>query len=173
MLSPSGRPIAVAVFVGLSLLAASSCSSGDSSHRSESSSAVSTQASVPVGPTDGSPTVGATTSSSIAAPSSGPTAVLPNLCAGADQPEDAADAYMGALSAGQTSRAQACVQSGTVPDSVTLSLSTPTARTAVYLPDPSGSSGNTFAFEGAGKHVKVTVSAQPGGTYLVTAVTVS
>jgi hypothetical protein len=101
------------------------------------------------------------------------TAALPDLCAGVEQPEDAADAYMGALSAGQVDRAQACVEPGTVPLSTTQSLSATASRSDVYLPDPPTPGSSTFTCRGEGKTIRVTAGTVPGNTFRVTAVAIS
>jgi hypothetical protein len=80
---------------------------------------------------------------------------------------------MGALSAGQTSRAQACVQPGTVALSITQALSVSASRTDVYLSDVPEPGATTFTYRGNGKVIEVTVAAELGNTFRVTAVTIS
>src|SRR3954453_7339152 len=63
-----------------------------------------------------------------------PVSIPPYLCDATDQAQNAADAYMGALSAGNEKQATACVLPGTVPATVTRGLLATVKGTAVYLP---------------------------------------
>lgn len=96
--------------------------------------------------------------------------IPPNLCSATDIAQNTADAYMGALSAGNEKQALACVLPGTVPLAVTRSLSATMTGTAVYLP-VSGADGPTvFGYTGSGRRIDVTVSRESDGTFWVTKV---
>lgn len=98
--------------------------------------------------------------------------IPPDLCTGTDTAQDAADAYMGSLSAGQAQQALACVYPETVPSATTLALVAHASGTAVYLPDPAASKGNTFVYNGNGKTIGVTVTKESDGNNWVTDVQV-
>lgn len=92
-----------------------------------------------------------------------------DLCAASDTPSDAADAYMGELSAGHLAQALACIYPDTVDPSTTRSLLLPPNSHSAYLPGPPAKPG-IFIYRGYGKTVTVTVTTEPGGKNWVTAV---
>ncbi|MEO6701447.1 MAG: hypothetical protein ABI140_21290 [Jatrophihabitantaceae bacterium] len=99
--------------------------------------------------------------------------IPPNLCAATDIAQNTADAYMGALSAGNEKEARACVFGTSVPLATTRSLLGHTAETAVYLPKQGGADGPAkFDYVGAGKSITVTVSRLSDHHTWVTGVTV-
>jgi len=114
-----------------------------------------------------------TASTSPASPTSSPTISVPAyLCEGTDQAQNAADAYMGALGAGNDRQAEACVQPGTVPASVTRGLLVHQSGTAAYLPRTGVDGPTVFGYQGEGKSIDVTVSKVADGSYRVTRVAV-
>lgn len=147
----------------------------DSSHRSAQGPATSP-------PTDIAPaTSSAAPSGTVApaSPSSGTVAASPTevsippyLCEATDQAQNAADAYMGALSAGNEKQAVACVLPGTVPTAVTRGLLATVKGTAVYLPRDGVDGPTVFGYRGNGKSVDVTVTKQSDGRFWVTRVVV-
>ncbi len=139
--------------------------SGDSSAVAAGSASATTTASV------GAPVLGGPTSDATVASSSTSSPASSRLCAGADKAQDAADAYLGAVSAGQLAQAQACVLAGTVPESITRSLIVVASHSAVYL--PVSAAGSTFVYTGDGKTVTVTVGSYSAGRFWVTSVKVS
>ncbi len=94
------------------------------------------------------------------------------LCLGTDVAQNAADAYMGALSAGNLTQATACVLPRTVPATVTRSLLATSGTTAVYLPRDGVDGPSVFGYRGAGKLVDVTVSKSSDGRFWITRVSV-
>lgn len=99
--------------------------------------------------------------------------IPPNLCAATDRAQNTADAYMGALSAGEEKEAVACVYGTSVPLSVTRSLLAHQRETAVYLPAMGGLDGPTqFDYLGNGLSIRVTVTSPTQRKYWVTAVSV-
>jgi hypothetical protein len=99
--------------------------------------------------------------------------IPPSLCAATDRAQNTADAYMGALSAGNEKEALACVYDNSVPVSTTRSLLAHQQETAVYLPAMGGLDGPTqFDYIGNGLAVRVTVTSPADGKNWVTGVTV-
>jgi hypothetical protein len=94
------------------------------------------------------------------------------LCSATDVAQNAADAYLGALSAGDLKQATACVLPHTVPSAVTRSLLARAGATAVYLPRNGVDGPTVFGYSGNGKTVDVTVAKQPDGRFWVTKVVV-
>ncbi|MDQ1721818.1 MAG: hypothetical protein QOI26_1552 [Pseudonocardiales bacterium] len=132
-----------------------------------SSSSISTsaqQSSSPLGSAPASTTPAAPPSSAISIPAS--------LCSGADIAQNAADAYMGALSAGNAKQAMACVLPHTVPAALTRSLLAKDGTTAVYLPRDGVDGPSVFGYRGSGKLIDVTVTKQRDGQFWVTQVAV-
>jgi hypothetical protein len=159
------------VVTGLGLLAGCSASSAGSHQvAAPPSSAVSTPApssaasAVPLARTSaGRQTRSVATSISIP----------PNLCAATDHAQNTADAYMGALSAGNEKEAVACVFGNSVPLSTTRALLSHQHETAVYLPAESGLDGPTqFDYVGNGLSIRVTVTAPAQGKNWVTGVSI-
>lgn len=118
------------------------------------------------------PSTSAAASSTAAARPSGSLTVPAHLCSGTDAPQDAADAYIGALSAGNAGEAQACVLPWTVPVSLTRSLLATAGSTAVYLPRDGVNGPTVFGYQGNGKVVDVTVGKQSDGEFRVVKVAV-
>lgn len=142
-----------------------------SSHRTDSPvvsapPSSSTQASAPGSVAPASQPSGAST------PSGSAVSITPYLCEATDQAQNAADAYMGALSAGNEKQALACVLPGTVPAAVTHGLLGTTKGTAVYLPRDGVDGPTLFGYQGNGKSIDVTVTKQPDGKFWVTKVAV-
>jgi len=104
--------------------------------------------------------------------SQAPVSIPPYLCQATDQAQNAADAYMGALSAGNAKQAVACVLPGTVPAAVTRSLLATVKGTAVYLPRDGVDGPTVFGYQGNGKSIDVTVTKQRDGRFWVTRVVV-
>ncbi|MDQ1742679.1 MAG: hypothetical protein QOE23_1018 [Pseudonocardiales bacterium] len=115
-----------------------------------------------------SPTPGTTSASS---PSSA-ISIPPYLCSGTDIAQNAADAYLGALSAGDLEQASACVLPHTVPAAVTRGLLGSGGRTAAYLPRDGVDGPTVFGYRGNGKLIDVTVTKEPDGRFWVTGVAV-
>jgi hypothetical protein len=107
-----------------------------------------------------------------ASPSGSAISIPPYLCDATDQAQNAADAYMGALSAGNEKQAVACVLPGTVPIAVTRALLATVKGTAVYLPRDGVDGPSVFGYQGNGKSVDVTVTKQRDGRFWVTKVAV-
>ena len=105
-------------------------------------------------------------------PSGSAISIPPYLCDATDQAQNAADAYMGALSAGNEKQAVACVLPGTVPIAVTRGLLATIKGTAVYLPRDGVDGPSVFGYQGNGKSVDVTVTKQRDGRFWVTKVAV-
>jgi hypothetical protein len=118
----------------------------------------------------GSSSAGDATGSPI--PASPSISIPPYLCTGTDIAQNAADAYLGALSAGQLEQATACVLPNTVPASVTRGLLATSGTTAVYLPRDGADGPSVFGYRGNGKLVDVTVTKEPDGRFWVTRVSV-
>lgn len=137
------------------------------------------QPATPSTSTTSSATVAVTTSAartSAARPTSSAAtsiSIPPNLCAATDRAQNTADAYMGALSAGNEKEALACVYGNSVPLSTTRSLLAHQSETAVYLPATGGMDGPTqFDYIGNGLAVRVTVTSPAQGKNWVTGVAV-
>jgi hypothetical protein len=111
-------------------------------------------------------------SSQNASPSATAMSIPPYLCDATDQAQNAADAYMGALSAGNEEQAVACVLPGTVPIAVTRGLLATVKGTAVYLPRAGVDGPSVFGYQGNGRSIDVTVTEQRDGRFWVTKVTV-
>ncbi len=142
-----------------------------SSHRSAGGPA--TGASSTTGAAGSSaPSTPAPASSPAASPSGSAVSIPPYLCEATDQAQNAADAYMGALSAGNLKQATACVLPGTVPAAVTRGLLATVKGTAVYLPRTGADGPTVFGYTGNGKSVDVTVTKQRDGRFWVTRVAV-
>ena len=105
-------------------------------------------------------------------PSASQPSIPPYLCQATDQAQNAADAYMGALSAGNYKQAVACVLPGTVPAAVTHSLLATVKDTAVYLPRDGVDGPSVFGYRGSGKSIDVTVTKERDGRFWVTRVVV-
>jgi hypothetical protein len=133
---------------------------------------------------DSSSTAPPPSSSSISTPSASKTpskpptpsdtiSIPPNLCAATDIAQNTADAYMGALSAGNEKEALDCVFPRTVPLATTESLLAKVKNTAVYLPKRGGADGpSNFDYVGNGKTITVTVTRQADHKTWVTKVAV-
>jgi hypothetical protein len=160
-----------AVFgTALCLLAGCSGSSKPQAAAPVSSSSVDTgEATIPANTPLPAPTTKARPTPSVASTISIP----PNLCAATDRAQNTADAYMGALSAGDEKEAVACVYGNSVPLSLTRSLLAHQRETAVYLPAMGGLDGPTqFDYLGNGLSIRVTVTSPAQRKYWVTAVSV-
>lgn len=118
----------------------------------------------------GSSSAGEATGSPI--PASPSISIPPYLCTDTDIAQNAADAYLGALSAGQLEQASACVLPNTVPAAVTRGLLATSGTTAVYLPRDGADGPSVFGYRGNGKLVDVTVTKEPDGRFWVTRVSV-
>ena len=117
------------------------------------------------------PATGAASTSAPAATVTPPPSAITvpaHLCSGTDAAQNAADAFMGALSAGNLAEALACLQPNTVPEAVTRSLLATAGSTAVYLPRDGVDGPAVFGYQGNGKSIDVTVSLQPDGQFRVT-----
>ncbi|MGI8665295.1 MAG: hypothetical protein ACR2N4_04595 [Jatrophihabitans sp.] len=120
-----------------------------------------------------SPAASSKPPASPASRTSGTISIPPNLCAATDIAQNTADAYMGALSAGNENEALACVLPHSVPAATTHSLLAQVRDTAVYLPRAGGADGPTrFDYTGNSKAITVTVTRQADGKNWVTAVAV-
>lgn len=148
------------------LLAMAGSAGCGSSHRSPpppaSASTTSAPASTPltVAPASQPARTGTPTPSAVSIP--------PYLCDATDQAQNAADAYMGALSAGNEKQAVACVLPGTVPIAVTRALLAKVRDTAVYLPRDGVDGPTVFGYQGNGKSIDVTVTKERDGRFWVT-----
>lgn len=98
--------------------------------------------------------------------------IPPYLCTGTDIAQNAADAFMGALSAGDLKQASACVLPNTVPAAVTRGLLASGGRTAAYLPRDGADGPAVFGYRGNGKLIDVTVTKESDGRFWVTKVAV-
>jgi hypothetical protein len=105
-------------------------------------------------------------------PSASEVSIPPYLCDATDRAQNAADAYMGALSAGNAKQAVACVLPGAVPIAVTRSLLATVKGTAVYLPRDGVDGPTVFGYRGNGRSIDVTVTRQRDGRFWVTEVVV-
>jgi hypothetical protein len=144
-----------------------------SSHRSAQQPATSPAGSTaPVSSSATAPGTVAPASHSAGTPSPSQPSIPPYLCEATDQAENAADAYMGALSAGNQKQAVACVLPGTVPAAVTRSLLATVKGTAVYLPRAGVDGPQVFGYRGNGKSIDVTVTKQSDGRFWVIRVVV-
>jgi len=144
-----------------------------SSHRSAQEPATSSASSIaPAASSAAAAGTVAPASHSAATPSPTEPSIPPYLCEATDQAQNAADAYMGALSAGNLKQAVACVLPGTVPAAVTRSLLATVKGTAVYLPRDGVDGPQLFGYQGNGKSVDVTVTKQSDGRFWVTRVVV-
>lgn len=167
------HPVTVAV-TGLLLLAG--CTSGGSQPRTTvPTPSVATSVGTSTGTSANTPS-GAPSPSELPTLASPTISIPPTLCAGARAARDAADAFMGALSAGDLAEAKSCVQPGAVDDALLRELLAHEQATAVYLPAPgspqSGPNGAVYVYKGNGKTVRVSVARQSGGTYAVSAIRV-
>ncbi|HEV2886008.1 MAG TPA: hypothetical protein VGX49_03790 [Jatrophihabitans sp.] len=125
-------------------------------------------------PSSGTPTSNppvAASSTSGRSPSSA-VSIPAYLCTDTDIAQNAADAYLGALSAGNAVQAFACVLPHTVPAAVTRSLLATSGRAAVYLPRDGVDGPSVFGYQGNGKLIDVTVTKEPDGRFWVTGVAV-
>ncbi len=147
---------------------AASSPAAASAPEAPASAAVSTAAMAPA--RSATKSLAATHASSTAA---APMSIPPYLCDATDVAQNAADAYMGALSAGQLAQAQACVLPGSVPAATTRSLLATVHGTAVYLPRAGVDGPSVFGYQGNGKRVDVTITREPDGRFWVTRVSVS
>jgi hypothetical protein len=166
------RPALAGVLAGL-LVVATGCggSQGGTTERPSTSIAATSAggpASASSSPTDASPADSSPADSS----PSGTLSIPPDLCTATDIAQNAADAYLGALSAGQLDQAMACVLPDTVPAAVTRGLLASSGRTAVYLPRDGVDGPSVFGYRGNGKLIDVTVTREPDGRFWVTAVSV-
>jgi hypothetical protein len=114
----------------------------------------------------------AATSAPVVHPTPSTVTVPSHLCDGMDAPQNAADAYLGALSASNLAEALACVQPKTVPEALTRSLLAKGGSTAAYLPRDGVDGPSVFGYQGSGKLIDVTVAKQPNGQFRVTKVAV-
>lgn len=163
----------------LLIVALAGCGShGSAAQQATVPAATSTSATTASAPVTGQPSstrpissAPAASSAVVASPSK--TISIPaHLCSGTDAAQNAADAYMGALSAGNLVEAIACVLPGTVPEALTRSLQAKAGSTAVYLPRDGVDGPAVFGYRGNGKSIDVTVGKQPDGQFRVTRVTV-
>jgi len=165
-----GRMLAKLSLAGAVLLASAGLA-GCGSHRSAQSATSPVSSLAPATSSASAPGTISPVSQS-ATPSSSATSIPPYLCEATDQAQNAADAYMGALSAGNEKQAVECVLPGTVPLPVTRSLLATVKGTAVYLPRDGVDGPTVFGYQGNGKSVDVTVTKQSDGRYWVTRVVV-
>lgn len=163
--------------VGAALVTVAGLAGCGSSHRdatpSTSVSASSTSASLPstVAPASQVASQGAGQAAS-PRPSASEVSIPPYLCDATDRAQNAADAYMGALSAGDEKQAVACVLPGAVPIAVTRSLLATVKGTAVYLPRDGVDGPTVFGYQGNRRSIDVTVTRQRDGRFWVTKVAV-
>jgi hypothetical protein len=118
------------------------------------------------------PSAPAATSTAPARPASSTVTVPAHLCSGMDAAQNAADAYLGALSAGNATEATACVVPNTVPEALTRSLLARAGSTVAYLPRAGVDGPSVFGYQGSGKLIDVTVGKQPDGQFRVTKVVI-
>lgn len=176
---PARRPRAAIALAGVAaaVLAISGCST---SSPSSTANGAGSGPSAPTSQSSGRPSVVGTSQAGSPLPASSaashPTApsisIPPYLCDVTDIAQNAADAYMGALSAGDLKQAQACVLPGAVPAAVTSGLLATTKGTAVYLPRNGVDGPKVFGYQGGGKSIDVTVTKERDGKFWVTAVVV-
>jgi hypothetical protein len=180
---PGARVVVIALALG-SLLASSACTA-DSRTNADSGAASTVTRAAPSAATSAPSSLaaktrssGTTSTHSSARPSatplpSGSTIVIPpNLCAATDTAQNTADAYMGALSAGDEKQALDCVLPHTVPLATTRALVAHEHATAVYLPEQGVDGPTVFGYVGNGKTVRVTVTRESDGKTWVTRVVV-
>jgi hypothetical protein len=157
------------------------CDSSGSAARQATSPAATAPSATPASTASTASTQPASTRPSSSAPAASSVVVAPtsktitipaHLCSGTDAAQNAADAYMGALSAGNAPEAMACVLPGTVPEGLTRSLLATAGSTAVYLPRDGVDGPAVFGYQGNGKSIDVTVGKQPDGQFRVTKVVV-
>jgi len=149
-------------------LATSGCTTSSGGGQAQASSPAPSSGSQSATPTSTAASTPAST-----AVSTVPSIVIPpNLCAATDVAQNTADAYLGALSAGDEAQALKCVLPHTVPRAVTHSLVARVKGTAVYLPMPGADGPRVFGYQGDGKIVNVTVTREADGKYWVTKVVV-
>jgi hypothetical protein len=123
----------------------------------------------------GSSTISSSPSTGGSGPSGAPASSIsipPYLCTGTDVAQNAADAFMGALSAGDLKQASACVLPHTVPAAVTRGLLASGGRAAAYLPRDGADGPAVFGYRGEGKLIDVTVTKESDGRFWVTKVAV-
>ncbi|MDT4971815.1 MAG: hypothetical protein QOG22_1958 [Pseudonocardiales bacterium] len=172
---PVGRSCRVTPIVAaltLSLMIAG-CTSASGGHATTAASQ-NTSPTTPNSASGSAPTSGLPTSTPPAPvpPKTSTIVIPPNLCAATDIAQNTADAYMGALSAGDEAQALKCVFPHTVPGAVTHGLVAHVSGTAVYL--PAGRNGPTvFGYKGNGKTVLVTVTREADHKTWVTKVDVT
>jgi hypothetical protein len=178
---PVPLPAGSALLGLLALLAlVAGCSKGSSTSDAAGRASLTSSASSSV-PSSTTHTAAPRSSSAAAKPKPTPVptavssiSIPPNLCAATDIAQNTADAYMGALSAGNEKEALACVYRTSVPLATTRSLLAHQSETAVYLPRQGGSDGPTeFDYVGGGHSIRVTVTRLADRHTWVTAVTVS
>jgi hypothetical protein len=112
------------------------------------------------------------TSAPVVHPPPSTVSIPSHLCDGMDAAQNAADAYLGSLSAGNLAEAMACVQPDTVPEAVSRSLLAKAGSSAAYLPRDGVDGPSVFGYRGGGKLIDVTVARQPGGQFRVTKVVI-
>jgi len=97
-----------------------------------------------------------------------PASGIGNPCSYISDPRTVALAYVGAAEIGETDIAQACVYQGSVPTTVTASLSTDSSGFFA----PTGSSGSTYRFANldGSTQLAVTVTKERDGTFYITKV---
>ncbi len=143
-----------------------------SSHRTADSPVVSAPPSSTTSASGPGSVAPASQPSGTGTPSGSAVSIPPYLCEATDLAQNAADAYMGALSAGNLKQATACVLPGTVPAAVTRGLLATVKGTAVYLPRDGVDGPTIFGYQGNGKSIDVTVTKQSDGKFWVTKVAV-
>lgn len=153
-------------------LATSGCASSSGGHRAQASSPAPSSDSQSATATSTAASTTASTPASTAVSTVPSIVIPPNLCAATDVAQNTADAYLGALSAGDEAQALKCVLPHTVPSAVTHSLVARVKDTAVYLPMPGADGPRVFGYRGDGKIVNVTVTREADGKYWVTKVVV-
>jgi hypothetical protein len=176
------RVVVIASALG-SLLASSACTASSTSKADSGAASTVTSTAPAASSTPASSSLRAKTSSTGTATSTarksatplptGSTIVIPpNLCAATDTAQNTADAYMGALSAGDEKQALACVLPHTVPLATTRGLVAHQHATAVYLPQQGLDGPTVFGYAGNGRTVRVTVTRESDGKTWVTRVVV-
>lgn len=162
---------------GLLVLALAGCGSGRHSStqqqaNSPAPAAPSTAQSTAPASTQPTRTPPAATSAAATRPPASTNTIPAHLCSGMDAAQNAADAYLGALSAGNAAEAMACVQPNTVPEALTRSLLATPGAAVAYLPREGVDGPTVFGYQGSGKLIDVTVGKQPDGQFRVTKVAV-
>jgi hypothetical protein len=159
--------------VGAALVTVTGLAGCGSSHRDVTPSASVSVSSAPASlPGTVAPASQGGSKHASATPSASEVSIPPYLCDATDRAQNAADAYMGALSAGNEKQAVACVLPGTVPIAVTRGLLATVKGTAVYLPRDGVDGPSVFGYRGNGRSIDVTVAKQHDGRFWVTKVTV-